>query len=178
MAMTSLQGKVAVVTGGSSGIGLATVELLLEAGAAVAFCGRDGARLKDAEAALRERYPQARLYSAPCDVLSQEQVQAFAASVENTLGAVSMLVNNAGQGRVSTLMREAPHRLKAQSNTPPTSTRARWATAQRPMAPTAVAIRPPVSSVRGARVGCGRSISAAGMRNSETAKIAVMPTTE
>lgn len=100
--MTSLQGKVAVVTGGSSGIGLATVELLLEAGAAVAFCGRDGARLKDAEAALRERYPQARLYSAPCDVLSQEQVQAFAASVENTLGAVSMLVNNAGQGRVST----------------------------------------------------------------------------
>ncbi|MFS2114390.1 SDR family oxidoreductase [Herbaspirillum frisingense] len=102
MAMTSLQGKVAVVTGGSSGIGLATVELLLEAGAAVAFCGRDGARLKDAEAALRERYPQARLYSAPCDVLSQEQVQAFAASVENTLGAVSMLVNNAGQGRVST----------------------------------------------------------------------------
>lgn len=102
MAMTSLQGKVAVVTGGSSGIGLATVELLLEAGAAVAFCGRDGQRLKDAEAALRERHPQAVLYSAPCDVLAAAQVQAFAAAVENTLGPVSMLVNNAGQGRVST----------------------------------------------------------------------------
>ncbi|KAF1044658.1 MAG: 3-alpha-hydroxycholanate dehydrogenase (NADP(+)) [Herbaspirillum frisingense] len=102
MAMASLQGKVAVVTGGSSGIGLATVELLLEAGAAVAFCGRDAARLQQAHAALRERFPQARLYTATCDVLSQEQVQAFSAAVERELGAVSMLVNNAGQGRVST----------------------------------------------------------------------------
>ncbi|OWY28140.1 SDR family oxidoreductase [Herbaspirillum robiniae] len=102
MAMTSLQGKVAVVTGGSSGIGLATVEQLLEAGAAVAFCGRDADRLQQAEAALRERFPQARLYTATCDVLSQEQVQAFAAAVERELGPVAMLVNNAGQGRVST----------------------------------------------------------------------------
>ncbi|WP_044530369.1 SDR family oxidoreductase [Herbaspirillum sp. B65] len=102
MAMTSLQGKVAVVTGGSSGIGLASVELLLEAGAAVAFCGRDSARLKEAEAALRQRYPRASLYCAPCDVLAQQQVQAFANAVENTLGPVSILVNNAGQGRVST----------------------------------------------------------------------------
>jgi len=102
MSMIELEGKVAVVTGGSSGIGLATVELLLEAGAAVAFCGRNQERLQQVEAQLRARFPQATLFSSVCDVLSPEQVQAFAAAVENKLGAVSMLVNNAGQGRVST----------------------------------------------------------------------------
>ncbi len=102
MSMIELEGKVAVVTGGSSGIGLATVELLLEAGAAVAFCGRNQERLQQVEAQLRARFPQANLFSAVCDVLSQEQVQAFADAVEQHLGAVSMLVNNAGQGRVST----------------------------------------------------------------------------
>ena len=64
MAMINLQGQVAVVTGGSSGIGLATVELLLEAGAAVALCGRDAARLAAAEAGLRARFPNARLLAA------------------------------------------------------------------------------------------------------------------
>jgi NAD(P)-dependent dehydrogenase (short-subunit alcohol dehydrogenase family) len=101
-AMIDLEGQVAVVTGGSSGIGLATVEQLLQAGAAVAFCGRSAERLQQTEAALRERYPQARMFSATCDVLSQEQVQAFAAAVEAQLGPASMLINNAGQGRVST----------------------------------------------------------------------------
>lgn len=100
--MIALEGKVAVVTGGSSGIGLATVELLLAAGASVALCGRSRDRLDQVEADLRERFPQAKLYSAVCDVLVQEQVQAFAADVEKKLGTVSMLINNAGQGRVST----------------------------------------------------------------------------
>ncbi|MCM4304890.1 SDR family NAD(P)-dependent oxidoreductase, partial [Escherichia coli] len=51
--MIDLTGKTAVVTGGSSGIGLATVELLLEAGAAVALCGRNAERLAQAEQHLR-----------------------------------------------------------------------------------------------------------------------------
>ncbi len=63
-----LSEAVAVVTGGSSGIGLATVELLLEAGAAVAFCARDGERLRAAESALRQRFPGARLFASVCDV--------------------------------------------------------------------------------------------------------------
>lgn len=97
-----LSEAVAVVTGGSSGIGLATVELLLEAGAAVAFCARDGERLRAAESALRQRFPGARLFASVCDVLDALQVRAFAEACERTLGCASILVNNAGQGRVST----------------------------------------------------------------------------
>jgi NAD(P)-dependent dehydrogenase (short-subunit alcohol dehydrogenase family) len=102
MSMTNLAGRVAVVTGGSSGIGYATVQLLLEAGAAVALCGRDAARLESATAKLRTQFPAARLLAQTCDVLAPEQVAAFAARVQQDLGAASILVNNAGQGRVST----------------------------------------------------------------------------
>jgi NAD(P)-dependent dehydrogenase (short-subunit alcohol dehydrogenase family) len=101
MQMINLEGRVAVVTGGSSGIGLATVRLLLACGAAVAFCGRDQARLDAAHAAFPD-VAKDKLFSAVCDVLAPEQVQAFAAQVEQQLGLVSMLINNAGQGRLST----------------------------------------------------------------------------
>jgi NAD(P)-dependent dehydrogenase (short-subunit alcohol dehydrogenase family) len=102
MNMTNLSRRVAVVTGGSSGIGYATVELLLEAGAGVALCGRDGDRLAGAVAQLRQRFPTARLLAQRCDVLDPGQVAEFAARVEAELGTASILVNNAGQGRVST----------------------------------------------------------------------------
>jgi len=101
-AADALAGRVAVVTGGSSGIGLATVELLLGCGAAVALCGRNAERLDRAVAGLREQFPNAKLFAQPCDVLDGASVKAFAAASEAALGPASMLVNNAGQGRVST----------------------------------------------------------------------------
>jgi len=101
-AADALAGRVAVVTGGSSGIGLATVELLLDSGAAVALCGRDAERLDRAVAGLRATRPEARLFARTCDVLDAASVQRFAADSEAALGPASMLVNNAGQGRVST----------------------------------------------------------------------------
>lgn len=94
----------AVVTGGSSGIGLATAELLLSQGARVAICGRNEERLNQAVEGLIQRHPgaESRLFYKACDVLNAEQVQQFAEESEAALGHASILVNNAGQGRVST----------------------------------------------------------------------------
>lgn len=101
-APSALSGRTAIVTGGSSGIGLATVEVLLSAGAAVSLCGRSVERLDAAVAGLRKRFPDAKLFAQPCDVLDAGSVQAFAVASQAALGPAAMLVNNAGQGRVST----------------------------------------------------------------------------
>ncbi|WP_133648589.1 SDR family oxidoreductase [Paraburkholderia flava] len=102
MIQIDLTGQVAVVTGGSSGIGLATAELFLQAGASVAICGRDAGRLAEAQAQLEARFGAAPLLAKTCDVLDADQVQAFAQAVQARFGRADMLVNNAGQGRVST----------------------------------------------------------------------------
>ncbi len=102
MSLYQLQDSIAIVTGGSSGIGLACAQLLLQADAAVAICGRDEARLRKAEMELRQRFPQARLLAQVCDVLDADSVNAFASASLAALGPASVLINNAGQGRVST----------------------------------------------------------------------------
>ena len=63
-----LSGRTAVVTGGTSGIGLATASLLLQRGAAVAINGRDPERLAAAQAQLLARHPGARLLARSADV--------------------------------------------------------------------------------------------------------------
>ena len=96
-----LGGKRALVTGGSSGIGLATVGLLLEDGARVALCGRDADRLAAAAAPLQERFGDAVL-PVVCDVRDEAAVGAMRDRVLEAFGGLDILVNNAGQGRVST----------------------------------------------------------------------------
>lgn len=93
---------VAVVTGGSSGIGLATVRLLLESGARVAFCARNEGRLKDVAGVLIRDFGEAKVLARAFSVLDAEAVDAFAAEVNDRFGRCDLLVNNAGQGRIST----------------------------------------------------------------------------
>lgn len=97
-----LSDRVAVVTGGSSGIGLATARLFLREGARVAICGRNSDRLETARAALdNERGADAVLTFAG-SVLDKGAMQAFAATVRAQFGGTDILVTNAGQGRMST----------------------------------------------------------------------------
>ena len=102
MSMSFLvEDKVAVVTGGSSGIGLATVELFVKEGAKVAWCGRDANRLENSKSYILEKYPNANIFTYVCDVLDQQQMAYFASQVKKKFGKVDMLVNNAGKGLVS-----------------------------------------------------------------------------
>jgi NAD(P)-dependent dehydrogenase (short-subunit alcohol dehydrogenase family) len=96
-----IEGRVAVVTGGSSGIGFETLRLLLGEGAKVAFCGRNPDRLASAHAALQNEYPEGEVFSWRCDVLNEAEVQAFADAVATRFGGADMLINNAGQGYVA-----------------------------------------------------------------------------
>ena len=97
-----LEDRVAVVTGGSSGIGLATARLLLRGGARVAICGRNASRLKAAGQSLGEEAGSDRIYIHCCDVLDADGIGSFASNVATHLGPADILVNNAGEGRVST----------------------------------------------------------------------------
>ncbi|SDO54505.1 NAD(P)-dependent dehydrogenase, short-chain alcohol dehydrogenase family [Nakamurella panacisegetis] len=89
-----LTGRVAVVTGGNQGLGLAFARGLGEAGAKVAILGRNTARNEDAVAALVLEGIIARAFTA--DVVEKASLEAAAADIRKQLGEVDILVNNAG----------------------------------------------------------------------------------
>ena len=99
--MRELEGRVALVTGGSRGIGLAISELLAEAGARVAVVARNGERATEAAASL----PGSGHAGYACDVADGAAVSATVEAVESDLGGVDILVNNAGITRDNILLR-------------------------------------------------------------------------
>ncbi|MFI6724441.1 SDR family oxidoreductase [Streptomyces sp. R-74717] len=92
-----LAGRSILVTGGSSGVGLATVRMLLAEGARVATCGR---RADALTAALDGLAGPDRLYHAPCDVRDEAAVRAFTEAAAERFGGLDGLVNNAGASRM------------------------------------------------------------------------------
>lgn len=91
-----------VVTGGSSGIGLAAVRVFLEEGCKVAFCARDADRLHSVAGELSAEFGCERVMASAASVLDAAAMTAFAGDVHGRLGPAAVLVNNAGRGRVST----------------------------------------------------------------------------
>lgn len=92
----ALQGKHVVVTGASSGLGLATAAGLAGLGADVHLVGRDADRLQQAETRIRQVHPAARLHSAVCDVSDFASVEDFCSSLVGSLTSLHALVHNAG----------------------------------------------------------------------------------
>lgn len=90
----SLEGKVALVTGGAYGIGFAMAQAFAEAGARIAFNCRNEQHLQQALADYKAKGIEAKGYIA--DVTSEQQVAQLVANVENELGTIDILVNNAG----------------------------------------------------------------------------------
>ena len=95
-----LTGKVALVTGGSRGIGLAVANALVDAHASVAITGRSGAQLKAASSQLSQGDVSRadRVHALSADVKDAVAVKTAVDDVANRFGGLDVLVNNAGVG--------------------------------------------------------------------------------
>lgn len=94
--MGTLDGKVAVITGGSRGIGRVTAELFAREGAALALCGRTQATLDEATKEIAARHGT-RIFVQVADIMDNASVGRFAQAVEHEFGRTDILVNNAGE---------------------------------------------------------------------------------
>ncbi len=94
-----LDGKTALITGGSLGLGLAMGKVFAQSGAAVALVARRKDVLEQARATVLAAAPKAKVGIFPCDVSSAKGVQELWGTVAKELGQVDILVNNAGTSR-------------------------------------------------------------------------------
>ncbi|MBR7094961.1 MAG: SDR family oxidoreductase, partial [Clostridia bacterium] len=94
--MGQLQGKIALVTGGTRGIGLAIVKAFIEEGASVALCGSRPETAEKALAELKAAYPTADLMALSPDLALHSEVEEAVAAVKAHYGRIDILVNNAG----------------------------------------------------------------------------------
>ena len=103
MTTRPLDGRVAIVTGGSRGIGSAIAGLLAEHGAAVVVSGRDATRLQNAVRELEER--GASVHGVAADVGKREDADRLVDAAKERFGRLDLLVNNAGIARDGLLIR-------------------------------------------------------------------------
>src|SRR5580693_3835001 len=105
-----LDDKVAVVTGASSGLGVAFAKALAEAGADLVLAARRTDRLEQTRAAVQERGRQAVTVAA--DVARPEDAEATVQAAIEAFGRVDILVNNAGKGTAVPATRETPAQFR------------------------------------------------------------------
>jgi NAD(P)-dependent dehydrogenase (short-subunit alcohol dehydrogenase family) len=101
-----LRDKVAVVTGGSVGIGLAVARGLAAEGVHLALCARDAERLDDVAAQIRGEYG-VRVRAVAGDIAEPDAAQRLADAVAGEFGGADILINNAGTGSEETIL-DAP----------------------------------------------------------------------
>jgi NAD(P)-dependent dehydrogenase (short-subunit alcohol dehydrogenase family) len=98
-----LEGKIAVISGGSAGIGLAIAEALAEEGVHLALCAREEGLVSEQAQAIAGKYG-IRAIGVKADVSSAEDIAVFVQQVEDTFGGVDILINNAGTGSNETIL--------------------------------------------------------------------------
>lgn len=96
--MGKLKNKVAIITGGASGIGAATAQLFIDEGAKVVLVDLDEKNGKSVEAKLKEK--NAEVFFVKANITSEEEVANVFKQAIDTFGGVDVVFNNAGIGRV------------------------------------------------------------------------------
>lgn len=99
--MAHLKDHVAIITGGSSGIGLAIAASLMSEQMGVAICARNTKKLRQAEKELGSQ--GGKVLAVPADVSVADQVNALIQQTKKTFGRIDVLVNNAGISRMKTI---------------------------------------------------------------------------
>lgn len=85
-----------IITGGTRGIGLATVKTFAAKGFNVAFCARDKTTIEKLLDELKVAYPQQTFLGVPTDLTIKQEVEEFADTVLKQFASINLLVNNAG----------------------------------------------------------------------------------
>ena len=108
----NLSGRRALVTGASTGLGKSTALALAQEGAEVAIASRSQEKLAAAKSEIISLVPSAVVHIIPADVTSNEAVASMAATAEDVMGGVDILIANAGGPPPATLHRPASARIR------------------------------------------------------------------
>jgi 3-oxoacyl-[acyl-carrier protein] reductase len=109
--MSNLENKIAIVTGGTKGIGKAIAQALLTEKAKVAVCARHEGEVKNFVDQL-SRQSTGKIKGIACDVGNYEQVQRLAEFTVEQFGGIDILVNNAGLGHFASVADTSPEQWR------------------------------------------------------------------
>ena len=104
----NLQGRIALITGASRGIGLAIAKTLARERCRVAITGRDRKALQTAERALKKISPTPQILAHTADVRDPQSVAALFAAIKKQFGRLDVLINNAGMSHAMAEVERLP----------------------------------------------------------------------